>query len=69
VLCVAGAARKFDIRLGIKEKPNNLGPVERKSCNDRVACFRQDLYVFPPTTVASVEGLYTRCEGQLRTLE
>jgi hypothetical protein len=69
LLCMAGAGHKFDLTFAIKGKPNNLLPVERKSCCERNLCFRQDDYVFRFDQLRECCGLYIRCEGQLSTLE
>ena len=46
VFYVVTAVHKFDFRLVMYETPNEWRPVERRSCNDRILCFWQDLYVF-----------------------
>jgi hypothetical protein len=55
---------KFDFIVVAYEKTSC-----KRAMRDRAACFWQHLYVFLPTVVESVTGLYPRWAGQLHSLE
>jgi hypothetical protein len=67
VFCVVRAVHKFDFRLVINETRSKRRPVEgRYAVIETHVC---DSMSFPATVVASVQGPYTQCEGQLHSLE
>ena len=68
MVCMVRAVQKFYFIFVTEEKPNKWRPVQR-SCRDTDSCFLHDLHVPPPAIIASVRGLYPRCEGQLHSLE
>jgi len=70
VFCVVSAVRTFDSRLVINEIPIKWRPVcvEKKLRQAVMENHVFNIYV-SPTVTASINELYTRCEGQLHSLE
>jgi hypothetical protein len=66
VFYVVRVVRTFDFRLVIHETPNKWRPVERSS--SAWLMFFTGSLRFQPTVVASVNGLYRSCAGQLHSL-
>jgi hypothetical protein len=63
------AVHEFDFRLVVNETPNKWRPVEGRPYSDRDLMFLTGSVCCSPTGVATVKGLYPRCERQLRSLE
>ena len=68
LLCVVRTVDAFDFELVTNEASNKRRPVGRRPCKVNILRFSAES-VFPLTTVASVEGLYPRCEGPLYSHE
>jgi len=70
VFWVVRAVHTFDFRFVMNETCNKWRPIfvyKTTSCSDRDSWLRQDL-CFPPIILASVEGLYPGCAGQMHSL-